>query len=111
MTILNPVPATLAAMVKDNKLVQPLLSGFLKGWKEQLFVTKPVREIIFDGYNDPVFDNLEELIKDLPFIKQFIPEGSLMDKFAFFYNRNGTDYIDGVWNMITGLLLKISQNQ
>jgi len=102
VTIFNPVPATLASMVKDNKFFQTILSGFLKGWKEQLFVTKPVHEIIFDGFHDPVFDNLEDLIEALPFIKQFIPEGSLMDKFAFFYNRNGTDYVDGVWNMFTG---------
>ena len=85
-----------------NTDVRPALDGFLKIWKEQLFVTKPVREIIFDGYHDPVFDNLEKLIEALPFIKPMIPDGSLMDKFAFFYDRNGTDYIDGVWNMYTG---------
>lgn len=70
--------------------------------KEKLFVTKKVREIIFDGFHDPLFDNLENIIHDLPFIEPLIPPGSLMDKFGFFYGRNGTDYTDGVWNMFTG---------
>jgi len=74
----------------------------LKSFKESLFVTKSVREIIFDGYHDPLFDNLENLMKIMPFIKKYIPEGSVMDKFAFFYGRNGTDYTDGVFNMFTG---------
>ena len=103
MTILNPVAATIGAMIKDHPFWQPGLNGFLLAIQEKLFVTSTVRNIIFDGYNDPLFDNLEKLIHDLPFIEPFIPQGSLMDKFAFFYGRNGTDYTDGVWNMFTGL--------
>ena len=89
-------------MIKDHPFWQPGLNGFLLAIKEKLFVTAPVGKIIFDGYNDPLFDNLEKMIHDLPFLEPFIPQGSLMDKFAFFYDRNGTDYIDGVWNMFTG---------
>lgn len=102
VTILNPVAATIGAMIKDHPFWQPGLNGFLLAIKEKLFVTAPVGKIIFDGYNDPLFDNLEKMIHDLPFLEPFIPQGSLMDKFAFFYDRNGTDYIDGVWNMFTG---------
>jgi hypothetical protein len=36
------------------------------------------------------------------FIRPYVPEGAFMDKFAFFYGRNGTDYMDGVFNMYTG---------
>jgi len=32
--------------------------------KEKLFVTKTVREIIFDGYHDPLFDEVMK-IKDV----------------------------------------------
>ena len=35
-------------------------------------------------------------------LKNFIPDGAFMDKFGLFYARNGTDYVDGVWNMFTG---------
>ena len=105
MTILNPVAATVADTVKDpSKCLQRLgLNTLLLLWCEKLFVTKTVREIIFDGFHDPVLDNMPGLIAALPFIKDMIPEGALMDKFAFYYNRNGSDSTDGVWNMFTGI--------
>ena len=54
---------------------------------------------MFNGFNDPVLTFME----DLKFIlKEFIPDGAFMDKFGLFYARNGTDYVDGVWNMFTG---------
>jgi len=101
VTILNSVAPIIGAMVASmDKMWRPMVNSYLKG--EHLFVTKTVREILFDGYNDPLFDNLANLINILPFVKKLIPEGSLMDKFAFFYGRNGTDYMDGVWNIFTG---------
>jgi len=102
ITILNSVAPTIGSLIADNvaEMWRPTIDLFLK--KEHLFVTKTVREILFDGYHDPLFDSLEKLIHTLPFIKKFIPDGSLMDKFAFFYGRNGTDYVDGVFNMFTG---------
>ena len=102
VTILNPVAATIGALMKNEAWLQPGVNVFLKSIKETLFVTEKVKNIIFDGYHDPLFDNLEKMLDDLPFIRPFIPSGSLMDKFGFFYGRNGTDYIDGVWNMFTG---------
>lgn len=102
VTILNPVAATIGALMKDEAWLRPGVNVFLKSIKENLFVTEKVKNIIFDGYHDPLFDNLEKMLDDLPFIRPFIPPGSLMDKFGFFYGRNGTDYIDGVWNMYTG---------
>jgi len=105
VTILNSVAATIGNMIDLHvaKIWRPMVDGFLSSINEKLFVTKSVREIIFDGYHDPLFDNLEEVMKWLPFIKKMIPEGSLMDRFAFFYGRNGTDYTDGVFNMFTGV--------
>lgn len=102
MTILNPVAATIGALMKNEAWLRPLVNGYLLTIKEALFVTEKVNNIIFDGYHDPLFDHLEDMLKKLPFIQPFIPPGSLMDKFGFFYGRNGTDYIDGVWNMYTG---------
>jgi len=104
VTIVNSVAATIGAMIGQhvNTFERPFVNMFLRGINESLFVTKTVGEIIFDGYHDPLFDNIGEIIKYLPFIKKMIPEGSIMDKFAFFYGRNGTDYVDGVFNMMTG---------
>jgi len=104
ITILNPVSASLGPMINQHvaDFWRPGLDGILKLWKNKLFVTKTVREIIFDGYHDPLFDHVEDIEQWFPFIKKFIPEGTIMDKFAFFYGRNGTDWTDGVWNMFTG---------
>jgi hypothetical protein len=58
-----------------------------------------VGDIIFDGFDDPILIAM----KDASFlIKPYVPPGAFMDKFAFFYGRNGTDYVDGVFNMYTG---------
>jgi len=104
VTILNSVAASLGPMIKQkvSPIWLPGINMFLNIIKERLFVTKTVREIIFDGYHDPMFDEIDVLEKKLPFIKDLIPAGSLTDKFAFFYGRNGTDYTDGVFNMYTG---------
>ena len=101
VTILNSVAASLGAMVREKvpKFWVPDTNGVLLAIKERLFVTKTVGEIIFDGYHDPLFDALDEL----PFIKKFLPPGSTPDKFGFFYQRNGSDVVDGTFNMYTGL--------
>lgn len=103
VTILNPVAASLGPMIKKNvpAFWLPGLNGVLIAFKEKLFFTASVKEILFDGFKDPLLDDLEGLVERLPFIKKFIPPG-ITDKFAFFYQRNGTDFTDGVWNMFTG---------
>lgn len=105
ITIINPIGAGLGPMIENNviKAFRWGLNVLLKGIKERLFITKTVEEILFSGFHDPVFDRLEEILKVIPQIKKMLPPGSVMDKFAFFYDRNGTDYVDGVWNMFTGV--------
>jgi len=105
VTILNSIAAGLGPMI-DLHVAKPFrwtINLFLKGIKEKLFVQKTVGDILFYGYHDPIFDDLDALIKIIPQISKFVPPGSVMDKFAFFYGRNGTDYTDGVWNMFTGV--------
>jgi len=104
VTILNSLAASLGPMVhKVPKFFIPGFNIFLNDYlKEQLFITKPVREILFEGYKDPLLDEVEQLEKFMPFIKNLIPPGSMTDKFAFFYNRNTTDDADGVFNVYTG---------
>ena len=63
---------------------------------EKLFVKKTAGEILFDGYKDPVLNAAE-------FIHSFnVPIPGIMDKFGFYYGRNGSDWWDGVFNMYTG---------
>jgi len=100
VTILNSVAATVGAMVEREvaKIWRPILDLHLTAIKERLFVTKSVGEILFDGFHDPLFDELDSLPS---FFKKFVPPG-LADKFAFFYQRNGSSEMDGVWNVFTG---------
>lgn len=58
-----------------------------------LFVTKSVREWLFDGYDDPLLDFLK--LADLPYDLPF-------DRFGWFYNRNESSSYDGRINMYTG---------
>lgn len=50
-------------------------------------------ELLFDGYDDPLLSLGTQL-----------PEGIFppFDKFAWFYQRNNSDYYDGVFSVFTG---------
>jgi scavenger receptor class B protein 1 len=72
------------------------LNAGLNVINEHLFVKKTAGEILFDGYKDPILDAAE-------FIHKFnIPIPGIMDRFGFYYGRNGSDWWDGVFNMYTG---------
>ena len=103
VTIVNPPAATLGAKVK------PFASAFNKSlewawWfgsalelkNETLFVTKTAREILFDGYNDPILDDGEWINSHA------VKIDGLMSKFGFFFARNNTWYGNGIINMYTG---------
>lgn len=65
----------------------------LKG-RANVTVTKPVRELLFDGYDDPLLDLLRNA--HLPNVN--VP----FDKFGWFYARNLSAAYDGRINMETG---------
>ena len=62
--------------------------------KSKLFITKTAIELLFDGYDDPLLT-----------LGQKLPSGMFppFDKFAWFYQRNNSDYYDGVFNIFTGV--------
>ena len=76
---------------------------------EKVFVRKSVREIIFDGYEDPLLTWVKKLQALLKALKVPFPED--MDKFAIFYKRNMSTYYDGVFNLYTGSLNPEMANQ
>jgi hypothetical protein len=99
VTIVNAPAATLGAMIGplpsfSKDLINLGLETILS--KEKLFVTKTAREILFDGYKDPILDAGDALKK------VGIKMPGLMSKFGFFFSRNNTWYGNGIVNIHTG---------
>ncbi|XP_049766225.1 protein croquemort-like [Schistocerca cancellata] len=75
-------------MSTGKKLV---VSSLLDITNETMFVTKSVRELMFDGYFDLLLNFTNELSLPIPF-----------EEFGYFVDRNGSETYDGVFNMYTG---------
>jgi len=70
------------------------LSDMFSTVEATLFINKTIGELLFDGYEDPVLEigaSFDEEEKKLP-----------MEKFGWFYKRNGTTWADGQLRMHTG---------
>jgi len=81
-------------MPKLERIGMSIALAFIKD--EQLFLTKSVKEILFDGYSDPILSLGDDLSKagiHLP---------GLTSKFGLFFGRNGTWYADGINTIHTG---------
>ncbi|XP_066150907.1 protein croquemort isoform X2 [Euwallacea fornicatus] len=95
VTTLNPVAAVVANVVKDEHyLVKRAVNMFFKEKGEQIYVQKQVRELLFEGYDDPLIDIALKLNMSsfkLPF-----------KKFGWFVDRNNSLTYDGVYNMYDG---------
>jgi len=97
VTIINAPGATLGALVKPmSAFERGLVNLGIASIKEKLFTTQTPRDIVFDGYSDPLLD----AAKILAGLGVHFP--GQMDKFAIFYQRNNSDWYDGVFNMFTG---------
>lgn len=93
ITNLNPVATTVNYIVRHKKLlVRIAVDGLFKVVGEHLTVTKSVRELLFDGYDDKLLD----LVKRTKIFK--VP----YDKFGWFYTRNDSLTYDGTFTMWTG---------
>lgn len=111
LTIVNAPAGSISYTAKTqmSAIERPGISFFLLLIKEKVFVRKSVREIIFDGYEDPLLTWMEKLQDILKLLK--VPFPPDMDKFAIFYKRNMSTYYDGVFNLYTGSLNPAMANQ
>ena len=97
VTILNAPAATLSSLASTlSGLEKGLLNMFVQSIKEPLFTKQRPADIVFNGYEDPLLSAVTELSK------LGISFPGEMDKFGIFYQRNNTDWFDGVFNMFTG---------
>jgi len=92
-TVNFPVMAALLAGKSMPWYMKWGLDESIKALGSQPFVTRSVRELLFDGYEDNLLSMAEMMgpTSDIP-----------TDKFGWFYKRNGTSWGDGVFNTFTG---------
>ncbi|XP_060529969.1 uncharacterized protein LOC132704160 [Cylas formicarius] len=90
ITIINPVPLTVAYQArKYNFFTKKLLSLSLSSMST-LSVTKTANEILFEGFEDPILNVLSRF-----------PLLNVQDRFGIFYGQNGTTGREGVFSMYT----------
>ncbi len=89
---LNAVAASANAIaLGKGKEARWTMGAALFVMQEKLFTETTVQKLLFDGYEDPV-------LKAIP--KWLVP--GTPDRFGYYYQRNGSDWFDGVFNMYTG---------
>ncbi|XP_031845637.1 protein croquemort [Nomia melanderi] len=93
VTNINPIAASVAYTLRDKgPIFRDIGDRVMRILGEHLVITKSVNELLFEGYKDEMLI----LVRAANLTK--IP----MDKFAWFYGRNGTASYDGTFNMDTG---------
>lgn len=95
ITNLNVFSASVGYFVRHGDLITKLGANALLTLRGgSLFITKTVRELLYDGYQDPLIDFFREAESPL-FVVPF-------DKFGWFVNKNNSWSADGTFNMNTG---------
>ncbi|XP_012270483.1 protein croquemort isoform X2 [Orussus abietinus] len=93
VTNLNVIVSTFAYTIRHQKpFVRSVLDKVMTSLGERLVITKTVRELLFDGYDD----------KLLRIAAKLNMTGIPMKKFGWFYARNESETYDGTFNMLTG---------
>jgi len=90
-TVNVPIVAA-AEFARGNWIQEYAIGGMLKT-KSSLFINVTARELLFEGYTDALLTMGSFFAQDT---------GIPMDKFGWFYERNGTTWSDGVVTMNTG---------
>ncbi|ODM88946.1 Protein croquemort, partial [Orchesella cincta] len=97
ITTLNaPAVAAAFSIRKYPHFMKRSLAMAMALFDTSLHVKKSVRELTFEGYEDPLL----ELAAILP--DSLLPTAIPFDKFGWFYTRNNSATYDGVFNMYTG---------
>ncbi|KAJ9578470.1 hypothetical protein L9F63_005290, partial [Diploptera punctata] len=92
ITMLNMPPVVASYKARDlGPLASFSLSVSMKILEKSVWVTKSVKEFLFEGYPDPLLT------------VSSIFSGDETSKVGFFYGRNGSFTFDGYFNMQTGI--------
>uniref|UniRef100_A0A1B0D2U3 Protein croquemort n=1 Tax=Phlebotomus papatasi TaxID=29031 RepID=A0A1B0D2U3_PHLPP len=95
VTNLNLIPTTIAYTLRHQHAVVKMMVNFLfKEKHAHMTITKSVRELLFDGYDDPILD----FIRKLNISGFVIP----FNRVGWFVERNESSTHDGRFNIFTG---------
>ncbi|XP_037960819.1 protein peste-like [Teleopsis dalmanni] len=97
VTTLNAVALSAAAKAKHwNSVRRKMVDVGLKLYSQEISVIKSVDELLFTGYND----NMIDVARAVPIFGNEVEVP--FDKFGWFYTRNGSADLTGVFNVYTG---------
>lgn len=100
ITNLNVIATTVALIARPSTALKLLIDGLFLEQNTQLFIKKTARELIFDGYNDPILELLKKIKNSSPFNLP-IPDIPFT-KFGWFAERNNSADYDGRFTIFTG---------
>ncbi|XP_037825530.1 protein peste-like [Lucilia sericata] len=97
ITTLNAVALSAASKAKQwNTVRRRMVDMGLKLYGQEMSVTKTVDELLFTGYSDDMID----MARSVPIFGNDVEVP--FDKFGWFYTRNGSADLTGVFNVFTG---------
>merc|ERR1711892_285689 len=109
VTTINVPVVGSAEFVRGDFFMEWGISDMLSTIEARIFVKRSIGELLFDGYEDPVMDIGSSMDSDDDYFEEEEEEDTEkdpnkvpMDKFGWFYKRNGTSWSDGDLSMHTG---------
>eukprot|EP00090_Calanus_glacialis_P047207 TRINITY_DN9663_c0_g1_i5.p1 TRINITY_DN9663_c0_g1~~TRINITY_DN9663_c0_g1_i5.p1 ORF type:complete len:421 (-),score=128.04 TRINITY_DN9663_c0_g1_i5:26-1225(-) len=108
VTTINVPVVGSAEFVRGDFFMEWGISDMLSTIEARIFVKRTIGELLFDGYEDTVMDIGSSLDSDDDYFEEEDeveedPNKVPMDKFGWFYKRNGTSWSDGDLSMHTGV--------
>jgi len=91
---LNLPMVTAVNYARQNFMMEFGLSDMLSTVEAKLFINRTVGELLFTGYEDPILEIGAAFTED----ERTMP----IERFGWFYKRNGTSWADGTLRMHTG---------
>ncbi|XP_055597191.1 protein croquemort-like [Uranotaenia lowii] len=104
---INPIVLTIgySLIAAQKEELLEFMNGLINFNPDKIsspFYNVPVKDILFDGYEDAFLTALLELVEIVPGLENEI-EIPPFDKFGWFYGRNGSETYDGNFTIGTGL--------
>ncbi|XP_018568082.1 protein peste-like isoform X2 [Anoplophora glabripennis] len=97
VTSIDPVALSAVYTTRSwNYFVKKSLSGVLLSMIDSVSISHTVGQVLYEGYDDP-------LLKTASTISSFHASLPKMEKFGWFYGRNGSEDSEGSFNIDTGV--------